>query len=83
MQRGETPTEELTISMKNLVVTVERGKIVITADLRQELGTSKSGKSVVIASTHGNLSLKQLVEDHLPEALGNVRIGLNIFRPKR
>ena len=48
----------------------EDGKtLTLTVKLDAKGTTSASGKSVVIASTRGNI------------ALGDVKIGLNIYRP--
>ena len=59
--------------MKNVEMKVEHGKLVITVDLEQELGPSSSGKSVIIATTEGNVDV--------PEA-ADVKIGLNVYRKK-
>lgn len=42
----------------------------IKVDLKKALGVSKTGKSQVIASTHGNIVLPS-----------GERIGLNVFQP--
>ena len=59
--------------MKNVETKVEHGKLVITVDLATELGPSASGKSVIIATTEGNVDV--------PEA-ADVKIGLNVYRKK-
>ena len=59
--------------MKNVEMKVEHGKLVITVDLTKELGPSSSGKSVIIATTEGNVDV--------PGAPG-VKIGLNVYRKK-
>lgn len=41
--------------MENVKITTDKGKMVIEIDLTQEQGPSKSGKSIVIASTRGNI----------------------------
>jgi len=46
--------------------------LVIEVDLSQEHGESSSGKSVIVASTQGNVPA--------PGELG-VMIGLNVYRP--
>lgn len=48
-------------------------KLVITVDLAKEFGVSKSGKSITIALTEGNVS----VPDH-----EEIKIGLNVYRKK-
>ena len=59
--------------MKNIQMTVEGNKLVITVDLNQEFGLSSSGKSITIASTEGNIS----VPGH-----EDVKVGLNVYKPK-
>jgi hypothetical protein len=44
---------------------------VITVDISKEFGPSKSGKSITIATTEGNVSIPDN-ED--------IKIGLNIYR---
>lgn len=58
--------------MENITTKVEGGKLIITVDLSGNTGLSGSGKSMGIASTHGNAR----VEGH-PE----IMFGLNVFRP--
>ena len=59
--------------MKNLKMNVEHGTLTITVDLTKDLGPSASGKSVMIATTEGNVDV--------PGA-PDVKIGLNIYRKK-
>ena len=59
--------------MKNIEMTLNGDKLVITVDLTKDFGPSKSGKSITIASTEGNISL--------PEN-DDIKIGLNIYRKK-
>lgn len=59
--------------MKNIEMTIDHGKLVITVDLATELGPSASGKSIIIATTAGNVDV--------PGA-PDVKIGLNIYRKK-
>ena len=59
--------------MKNVDVKVEHGKLVLMVDLAKELGPSSSGKSVIIATTEGNVDV--------PGA-PDVKIGLNVYRKK-
>lgn len=58
--------------MKNVNFVVEGSKLVITVDLAAARTASASGKSLVIASSEGNVSL----EEH-PE----IKIGLNVYTP--
>jgi hypothetical protein len=45
--------------------------LTITVDISKEFGKSSSGKSVIIASTEGNVSISENEE---------IKIGLNIYR---
>jgi len=58
--------------MKNVALEVSEDKILtIKVDLKQSFGPSASGKSEIIASTEGNISLDG---DH------GVKVGLNVYR---
>lgn len=57
-------------SFKNLEMNVEENVLTITVDLSQELGPSKSGKTVIIASTEGNRLIFGRSE----------KIGMNVYR---
>lgn len=57
--------------MKNIEMKVEKNVLTIRVDLKKEFGKSKSGKSLVIASTEGNTSV---------EGTDGVKIGLNVYR---
>jgi hypothetical protein len=59
--------------MKNIEMALTGEKLVITVDLTKDYGPSKSGKSITIASTEGNIS----IPDH-----EDIKIGLNIYRKK-
>jgi hypothetical protein len=58
---------------KNVEMTVEGTTITIKVDLSKDFGLSKSQKTIIIASTEGNVSVP-----------GNdkMKIGLNIYRYK-
>lgn len=58
--------------MKNTNMTVQKSILTITVDLTKTYGPSKSGKTIIIASTEGNLS----IPGH--EA---IKVGLNIYKP--
>jgi len=60
--------------MKNVILTLSPDKksLTIKVDLTQEFGKSSSGKSIIIASTEGNV----VIEGTNPP----VNIGLNIYR---
>jgi len=57
--------------MKNVVMETKENILTIRVDLTQDFGRSKSGKTVIIASTEGN----EKVEDH-----EDVRVGLNVYK---
>ena len=57
--------------MQNVDMKIEGSKLVITVDLSKDYGPSKSGKTIIIATTGGNIS----VPGH--EA---VKVGLNIYK---
>lgn len=60
--------------MKNIEMTVEGDTLIIKVDLTRDFGPSKSGKTILIASTEGNVSVPERDE----------KIGLNIYRyPER
>lgn len=59
--------------MKNVEMTVEGNTLTIKVDISKDYGESKSGKSITIASTEGNISIPDK-ED--------IKIGLNIYRKK-
>ncbi len=58
--------------MENLDMKLSGSILTITTDLSKSCGTSKSGKSQIIATTSGNMKV--------PGAKDAV-IGLNIYRP--
>jgi deoxyhypusine synthase len=59
--------------MKNVEMKVEHGKLIVTVDLAKELGPSASGKSVIIATTEGNVDVP---------GTPDTKIGLNVYRKK-
>ena len=59
--------------MKNIEMKLNGTQLVITVDITKDFGMSKSGKSITIASTEGNISIPEH-ED--------IKIGLNIYRKK-
>ena len=58
--------------MKNVELTVEGTMLTIKVDLSLEFGPSSSGKTTIIASTEGNISIPGREE----------KIGLNIYKKK-
>jgi hypothetical protein len=58
--------------MKNVDMTVEGTMLTIRVDLSKEFGPSASGKTIIIASTEGNVTIPNRAE----------KIGLNVYRKK-
>jgi hypothetical protein len=58
-------------NMKNCEMKLDGNILTITVDISKEFGTSSSGKSIIIGSTEGNVSIPDK-ED--------IKIGLNIYR---
>lgn len=58
--------------MKNVQMTVAGNILTITVDLTKECGPSSSGKTIIIASTEGNIAVPERDE----------KIGLNVYRKK-
>ncbi len=56
--------------MKNVEMTVEGETLTIKVDLSKDFGKSKSGKTIIVASTEGSVSVPERDE----------KIGLNIYR---
>ncbi len=56
--------------MRNIEMTTEGNILTIKVDLSQRFGKSSSGKSTIIASTEGNVSVPGNEE---------IKIGLNIY----
>ena len=59
--------------MKNVEMKIEDNILTIKVDLTKEFGPSSSGKTIIIASTEGNISV--------PEK-DDIKIGLNIYKKK-
>ena len=57
--------------MKNCEMKLNDNILTITVDISKEYSKSASGKSIIIASTEGNVSIPEK-ED--------IKIGLNIYR---
>ena len=58
--------------MKNVQMTVAGNTLTITVDLTKEFGPSSSGKTIIIATTEGNIAVPERDE----------KIGLNVYRKK-
>ena len=59
--------------MKNVEMKVEGNILTIKVVLSEEFGPSSSGKTIIIASTEGNLSVPG--DEHK-------KVGLNVYRKK-
>jgi hypothetical protein len=57
--------------MKNCEIKTEGTKLIIVIDLSKSFGPSKSGKTVIVASTEGNAKIGS----------NGVQLGLNVFKP--
>lgn len=57
--------------MKNIEMKVEGNTLTMTVDLSKEFGPSSSGKTIIIASTEGNVSVPG-AEDK--------KVGINIYK---
>ena len=60
--------------MKNVEMKLEGDILTIKVDVTKEFGPSSSGKTIIIASTEGNISIPDK-ED--------VKIGLNVYKKKQ
>ncbi len=59
--------------MKNVEMTIEGNIMTIKVDLTKDFGPSSSGKTIIIASTEGNVSVPDNEEK---------KIGLNVYKKK-
>lgn len=55
---------------KNVQYKVSGTSLVITVDLTQDCGPSASGKTIIVATTGGNIDLP-----------GGAKLGLNVYKP--
>ena len=58
--------------MKNVEMMVDGSILTIKIDLSKEFGPSSSGKTIIIASTEGNIAVPDRDE----------KVGLNVYRKK-
>jgi len=61
----------VSIEENNLDVQVDGNKLIITVDLDKTMGPSKSGKSIIVASTRGNISVPKN---------DAIKMGINIYK---
>lgn len=59
--------------MTNVKAEIKGNLLILTVDLTERHGTTKSGKSVTIASTGGNQTVA------LPDGKGTAAYGLNVY----
>jgi hypothetical protein len=59
-------------AMKNVQMTVDGNILTIKVDLSKTFGPSSSGKTIIIASTEGNVVIPDREE----------KVGLNVYRKK-
>jgi len=59
--------------MKNVEMKVEENILTIKVNLTKEFGPSSSGKTIIIASTEGNISIPEI---------DDIKIGLNVYKKK-
>ncbi len=59
--------------MKNIEMEIKGDKLVITIDLKKDFGLSASGKSIVVATTAGNIT----VPGH-----DDIKLGINAYKAK-
>jgi hypothetical protein len=57
--------------MKNIKMENKANKLVLEIDLTKNFGRSKSGKSIIIGTTEGNLSVP---------GVENIKIGVNCYK---
>jgi len=58
--------------MKNVEMAVNGNILTIKVDLTKEFGPSSSGKTIIVSSTEGNVSIPDREE----------KVGLNVYRKK-
>ncbi len=56
--------------MKNVEMSIEGDSLIIKIDLTKDFGESKSGKTIIVASTEGNVTVPGRKE----------KVGLNVYR---
>ena len=60
--------------MQNMVMNVsKKGILTVKINLNETIGYSRTGKSILIASTEGNIDV--------PDTEDEIKIGLNVYKP--
>ncbi len=57
--------------MKNCEMKIEGDTLIITVDISKEFGKSSSGKSIIIGTTEGNVSVP---------GKEDIKVGVNVYR---
>ncbi|MDB4769334.1 hypothetical protein OAG24_00065 [bacterium] len=71
---------------QNYKVTVDEnsGEVSVTFNINENIGESKSGKSLLIASTKGNKNISDLITDLITDDIKNkfkdIKIGMNVYK---
>ena len=73
VQSMEDRQKELELMAKNIETRVQGDKLVITVDLSKNYGLSSSGKSLIIATSEGNVPVP---------GREDIKIGVNVYRPQ-
>ena len=60
--------------MKNVEMKLDGDILTIKVDVTKEFGPSASGKTIIISSTEGNISIPEKEE---------IKIGLNVYKKKQ
>jgi hypothetical protein len=68
---GNTKDKKELFAMKNCEMKLTGNILSITVDISKDFGKSSSGKSIIIATTEGNVSI--------PEK-DDIKIGLNVYK---
>ena len=58
--------------MKNVQMTVDKHTLIIRVDLSKDFGPSRTGKTIIVASTEGNQKVEGRSEV----------VGLNVYRKR-
>ncbi|HMS82881.1 MAG TPA: hypothetical protein PKD12_04465 [Nitrospira sp.] len=58
--------------MKNVEMSIDGTVLTIKVDLSKEFGPSSTGKTIIVATTEGNITIPNREE----------KIGLNVYRKK-
>lgn len=67
---------------ENIKASVKGNKLHLEIDLSERLGASSSGKSIIIASTNGNVALGELEGVTVGEDQVDISLGLNCYIKK-